>query len=108
MFYLVRHDRQTFVLEFELNRDRADGRIAYKFDGTFELVAQLSPLSSLAAAHPNVMATYSFEVSGSCKNGCVYVRATKFTAITAPFWVAFGAMLASRATKTPLKMHAKF
>ena len=30
------------------------------------------------------MAVYSFEVSGSCKNGCVYVRATKFTTITDP------------------------
>ena len=84
MFYLVRHDRQTFVIDFELNRDRADGLASYKFDETFELAWQLLPLSSLEANLPNVNEVYSFDISASCESGCVHVRPTRFSRIAAP------------------------
>ena len=85
MFYLVRFDRQTIVIDLEPNRDRAHGQLTYKFDETFDLAKQLRPLSSLEADQPNVDGVYSFpQISASWENGCVYVNATKYKPITAP------------------------
>ena len=45
MFFLVRHDRQTFVIDLEPYRV-AGRRLTYKFDQTFDLASYLIPLSS--------------------------------------------------------------
>ena len=50
MFFLVRHDRQTFVIDLEPYR--VDGQFAYELDQTFDLVDRLQPLGELEVALP--------------------------------------------------------
>ena len=63
MFYLVRYDRQTFVIDFEAHRE---GKLSYKLDETFDLAGQLVPLSSLEATVSDVIEAYSFHFAASC------------------------------------------
>ena len=64
MFFLVRHDRQTFVIDLEPYREpyRVDGQLAYEFDQTFALARNLKPLSSLEACLPQVNAVLHVEI----------------------------------------------
>ena len=86
MFYLVRHDRQTFVIDFEAQRQRwqRDRKLSYKLDDTFDLEGQLRPLSSLEATVPDANAAYSFEIDASCASGSIVIQPTRYCRITAP------------------------
>ena len=86
MFFLVQHDRQTFVIDLEPNRVKGG---VYVLDQTFDLGRQLHPLSWLEATIPQVSgATYttiSFEIASSpCESGGASICATRFCEITEP------------------------
>ena len=84
MFFLVRHDRQTFVIDLEPYR--VDGhQLAYKFDQTFDLARNLKPLSSLEACLPQVEDVLHFEIDAStCASGGMLIKPIKFCRITDP------------------------
>ena len=83
MFFLVRHDRQTFVIDLEPYR--VDGKLAYKFDQTFDLEGNLKPLSSLEACLPQVNAAFHFAIAAStCASGGMLIKPIKFGRITDP------------------------
>ena len=83
MFFLVRHDRQTFVIDLEPYR--VDGQLAYKFDQTFDLARNLKPLSSLEARLPQVNAALHFEIDAStCASGGMLIKPIKYGRITDP------------------------
>ena len=84
MFFLVRHDRQTFVIDLEPHRDRA-APLSYVLDQSFELEGNLKPLSSLEATMPQVCDTYAFEIAASaCESGGLIIKATRFCEIRDP------------------------
>ena len=71
MYFLVRHDRQTFVIDLEPYR--VDGQLAYECDQTFVLARNLKPLSSLEARLPQVKAALHFEIDASaCASGGIF------------------------------------
>ena len=77
MFFLVRHDRQTFVIDLEPYREpyRVDGQLAYKFDQTFDLARNLKPLSSLEARLPKVNDALHFKIHAStCASGGMLIK----------------------------------
>ena len=83
MFFLVRHDRQTFVIDLEPYR--VDGQLAYEFDQTFDLARNLKPLSSLEACLPQVEDVLHFEIDAStCASGGMLIKPIKFCRITDP------------------------
>ena len=83
MFFLVRHDRQTFVIDLEPYRVK--GPLAYKFDQTFDLARNLIPLSSLEARLPEVKVALRFEIDAStCASGGMLIKPIKFGRITDP------------------------
>ena len=83
MFFLVRHDRQTFVIDLEPYR--VDGEFAYKFDQTFDLARNLKPLSSLEACLPQVNVVFHFEIDAStCASGGLLIKPIRFQGITDP------------------------
>ena len=83
MFFLVRHDRQTFVIDLEPYR--VDGELAYKFDQTFDLAESLKPLSSLEARLPKVDDALHFKIHASpCASGGVLIKPIKFGRIIDP------------------------
>ena len=65
MFFLVRHDRQTFVVDLEPYR--VDGLLpcGYELGQSFNLQESLKLLSSLEAEMPQVSAAYSFAIEAS-------------------------------------------
>ena len=82
MFFLVRHDRHTFVIDLEPNRDGME--LAYLFDKTFDLKGQLGPLSSLEATCPNAKQIVRFEVSAEPYGNGFRVTPRRGSSITAP------------------------
>ena len=85
MFYLVGHDRQTFVIDLEPHR--LDGQFAYKLDQSFDLSARLHPLSELEGTLPPQaqVTTFSIEIaSWACASGGAIIKPTRFATITDP------------------------
>ena len=88
MFFLVGHERQTFVIDLEPHRLGEQHQFAYKLDDTFDLVARLKPLGEFAASLPpqaEVIATFSYEIdSWACERGGVIIKPIRFAVITNP------------------------
>ena len=85
MFYLVGHQRKTFVIDLEPNR--LDGQFSYKVDQSFDLRARLLPLSELEGTLPPQaqVTTFSYEIaSWACASGGAIIKPTRFATITDP------------------------
>ena len=85
MFYLVGHQRKTFVIDLEPNR--LDGQFSYKMDQSFDLRDRLLPLSELEGRLPpqaEVTAVYFEIASWACASGGAIITPTRFGTITDP------------------------
>ena len=85
MFYLVGHQRQTFVIDLEPNR--LAGELSYKVDQSFDLLDRLLPLSEFEEILPPQaeVTTLSFEIaSWACASGGAIIKPTRFGTITDP------------------------
>ena len=86
MFYLVGHQRKTFVIDLEPYR--LDGQFAYKLDQTFDLVTRLRPLRELEVTLPpqaQVTGTFSYEIdSRPCERGGIIIKPIRFALVTDP------------------------
>ena len=85
MFYLVGHQRKTFVIDLEPYR--LDSQFSYKVDQSFDLRDRLLPLSELEGRLPPQaeVTTVSFEIaSWACASGGAIIKPTRFGTITDP------------------------
>ena len=85
MFYLVGHQRKTFVIDLEPNR--LAGEFSYKVDQSFDLRDRLLPLSELEGRLPPQaeVTSLSFEIaSWACASGGAIIKPTRFATITGP------------------------
>ena len=84
LFFLVRHDRNTFVIDLEPSR--VHGQCVYELDQSFDLAARLKPLSSLDEEMPEVNAAYSFEIEATPleHSGGIRIRPSRFSVIKEP------------------------